>query len=56
MRKYGLILIAFTTIALASCGSGSTTTGTKDSTVSKVDTTKSVKTDTTKVDTTQTVK
>jgi hypothetical protein len=56
MRKYGLILIAFTTIVFASCGSESTTTETKDSTVTKVDTTTSIKVDSTKVDTTKTVK
>lgn len=56
MRKYGLILIAFATIVLVSCGYESTTTGTKDSTGNKVDTSKSVNTDSTKVDTTKTVK
>ena len=42
MKKYFLLLISVATLAMVSCGSGSATTETTDSTAVVVDTTSSV--------------
>jgi hypothetical protein len=57
MRKYAFILGVIATVALTSCGSGSTTEVTTDSTAVSLDTTKAQTPDTTvtevKVDSTK---
>jgi uncharacterized protein YcfL len=55
MKKYAFVLIAAATVALVSCGSGSSTTETTDSTSVKIDTL-SIDTTTIKADTTVKVK
>lgn len=42
MRKYILVIALIATVAMTACGTGSTTTEKKDSTATKIDSTKHV--------------